>query len=727
MKNKQQDLKYFNFLIYTFIHFVILLSTTVSEARESLVKADSVVVTGGSAPYNTETSTLYGGAAGNACSSSDNVSTCNSCENVTTLQACNTTSVYATMAIGVSFNLSKDVATSSKAAIYVGTGGSPISSQMISGGAGTTISFQIHWSDICNTNTATSNCTCTDVALVTQPITFGVDSDASGDIESEERKTITANFHCVPAVTTDTSKITQAYCPTTAATGSGLCAVELQPGDEKAYITSKVWSSAGASTANGTLEWDGVVFFPVPVANGADGATTATDQAAYTNFTLNQASPIIKDIGADGSISDSKITGSFSNYNRYCFVYANKNKAQNIYLYVTDAAAASYGCIVPSEVVGVLDDKHCFISTAAFGSEMAQEVQIFRKFRNQFLLTNFLGKKFVKYYYQYGPQVASSISQSEVLKAVARSLLYPVLAFCYVALEYGFTVATLVFLVLLILLMQVRRFIRLASLKLSVFILICIVFSQNRSQAEIQQETQYIQHPEAADGLVKIKPDGTYVYDIKRQMKNRSSRLSIGQATHPEISIDIEQTDAQGQTTGSKTFIFDDFYTGASQAIFGYSYEWFPWVGKGKLGLQGGVSLMYASGHGRLVAAPNNESVEEFTFLTVPMDLGAIYRLEWKDRQLFAPYVAGGGTYVGLLEKREDKNKPNVAGGFGAYALGGLLVNLSFIEDETGMALENEYGISNLWFSIEFKVVEVSSDAFGFSNQYLNAGLSFDF
>ena len=162
-----------------------------------------------------------------------------------------------------------------------------------------------------------------------------------------------------------------------------------QPGDEKAYITSKVWSSAGASTANGTLEWDGVVFFPVPVANGADGATTATDQAAYTNFTLNQASPIIKDIGADGSISDSKITGSFSNYNRYCFVYANKNKAQNIYLYVTDAAAASYGCIVPSEVVGVLDDKHCFISTAAFGSEMAQEVQIFRKFRNQFLLTNF--------------------------------------------------------------------------------------------------------------------------------------------------------------------------------------------------------------------------------------------------------------------------------------------------------------------------------------------------
>jgi len=29
---------------------------------------------------------------------------------------------------------------------------------------------------------------------------------------------------------------------------------------------------------------------------------------------------------------------------------------------------------------------------------------------------------------------------------------------------------------------------------------------------------------------------------------------------------------------------------------------------------------------------------------------------------MFAPYVAAGGTYVALMEKREDKPAPNFAG-----------------------------------------------------------------
>ena len=109
------------------------------------------------------------------------------------------------------------------------------------------------------------------------------------------------------------------------------------------------------------------------------------------------------------------------------------------------------------------------------------------------------------------------------------------------------------------------------------------------------------------------------------------------------------------------------------------------------------------------------------------MSLGAVYRLQWTARPWFAPYVAGGGTYVGLAEKREDKSTPNFAGGFGFYATGGVLVNLAKFNAETAFDLNSEYGIGNLWFSLEYKMTEVDSGEFTFINRYVNGGLSFDF
>ena len=111
----------------------------------------------------------------------------------------------------------------------------------------------------------------------------------------------------------------------------------------------------------------------------------------------------------------------------------------------------------------------------------------------------------------------------------------------------------------------------------------------------------------------------------------------------------------------------------------------------------------------------------------MPITLGAVYRLEWKDKQMFAPYASGGGTYVVLIEKREDVSSPKFAGGFGFYGSGGVMMNLGAFDRETSYSLDSEYGISNMWLSLEFKVVEVNNDSFTFSNKYLNAGLSFDF
>jgi len=323
------------------------------------------------------------------------------------------------------------------------------------------------------------------------------------------------------------------------------------------------------------------------------------------------------------------------------------------------------------------------------------------------------------------------IAQSETLRTMTRGMLYPFLAFSSIALKYGFAVALLALIALLILVFKIKSVVKQKRLLLFLFVLMLTPLLK----AQITPKTTVIQYPEAAqEGLVRITKDGTYIYDIKREMRSESNRISFGHALQPEVTIEVEKRDpATGAGTGQfQTYDFGDLYEQTSSVIIGYEYERFPWIGrKGKLGFQLGGSLMFAQGHGIIVAAAGDatkeKSQEKYTFFTIPVTAGAVYRLEWKDKQFFAPYIAGGGTYTALIEKREDKASPQFTGAPGFYGAGGGLFNLALLNDDEGFALDSEYGISNLWLSLEFKVIEVNSDSFKFSNQYVNLGISFDF
>lgn len=67
----------------------------------------------------------------------------------------------------------------------------------------------------------------------------------------------------------------------------------------------------------------------------------------------------------------------------------------------------------------------CFIATAAFGSKLAPQVRMLRQFRDQFLLSNGPGQRFVELYYTYSPPIAERIAAHSWLRGLVRLCLYP--------------------------------------------------------------------------------------------------------------------------------------------------------------------------------------------------------------------------------------------------------------------------------------------------------------
>jgi CSLREA domain-containing protein len=67
----------------------------------------------------------------------------------------------------------------------------------------------------------------------------------------------------------------------------------------------------------------------------------------------------------------------------------------------------------------------CFIATAAFGTPMQEDVRYLRAFRDEYLLTNNVGRKFVEAYYSMSPPVADYIREHETLRSVIRTGLKP--------------------------------------------------------------------------------------------------------------------------------------------------------------------------------------------------------------------------------------------------------------------------------------------------------------
>jgi hypothetical protein len=90
----------------------------------------------------------------------------------------------------------------------------------------------------------------------------------------------------------------------------------------------------------------------------------------------------------------------------------------------------------------------CFIATAAFGSKFEKHVQLLRRFRDLYLIPHSIGRAFVNAYYRYSPPVADIISDHDILRAMVRWSLLPLVGLSWMLLHLG-VVLTLLLLILM--------------------------------------------------------------------------------------------------------------------------------------------------------------------------------------------------------------------------------------------------------------------------------------
>ena len=62
----------------------------------------------------------------------------------------------------------------------------------------------------------------------------------------------------------------------------------------------------------------------------------------------------------------------------------------------------------------------CFIATATYGTALHEDINVLRDFRDDYLMSNPVGRAFVKIYYSSSPPLADVIRENEGLRTAVR-------------------------------------------------------------------------------------------------------------------------------------------------------------------------------------------------------------------------------------------------------------------------------------------------------------------
>ena len=107
----------------------------------------------------------------------------------------------------------------------------------------------------------------------------------------------------------------------------------------------------------------------------------------------------------------------------------NAGSAKGTYILVIKGSAA--GITRTAKLTVNFKEKKCIIATVTYGSEVSNEVNLLRRFRDDIVLNSYAGQQFYKafntFYYSWSPYIAQIIHENNWLKTPFKIILYPLL------------------------------------------------------------------------------------------------------------------------------------------------------------------------------------------------------------------------------------------------------------------------------------------------------------
>jgi hypothetical protein len=329
-------------------------------------------------------------------------------------------------------------------------------------------------------------------------------------------------------------------------------------------------------------------------------------------------------------------------------------------------------CTVPSPYItsqsirGMLGKSKCFIATAAYRDAEAAPVRMLRRFRDRVLSRFALGRRFIASYYEWSPAWAEWAWDKPFVRSVVLRALVPVELAAWALLEVAHGEET----------PSVQPYIdRLKkqfektpdapepsyteefkkSLKPSEpetgyterikSSLEPEETAQQGSEGYTETEKKKIpEEPERESPIQAVLSGKSVTTRLRRPDINHAIGFMIG--VNPNISV----SDPDG------SFNYSTIYGSGWQPEILMHYEWQPGHSEyfGSLGFHLNSGITYGQGYGQLSFPFNGSTVSQtkFTFLQVPMMIGATYRFNLL--RLIRPYIGADAGVIVYNESRRD-------------------------------------------------------------------------
>jgi len=235
--------------------------------------------------------------------------------------------------------------------------------------------------------------------------------------------------------------------------GMGPVGIAISPDGIRAYVVN-----SGSATVSALATSDGTQATGSPLAVGTQPIAVAINPQGTTAYVSNVAggTPTVVEVGgmrtltilrAGSGIGSVKSSQSGISCGTQCI--AQYPLGTNVNLTVSPASGsvfsgwsgtgcgpavtlsadrtctATFASTSPPPSSSAPPSGGCFIATAAYGSDMAEDVMTLRRFRDDTLNASSLGRGFVRLYYRYSPPLANYIRTRDGLRAAVRVALKP--------------------------------------------------------------------------------------------------------------------------------------------------------------------------------------------------------------------------------------------------------------------------------------------------------------